>query len=117
MTSRESISLRKKHLIAHRQEWKCNQCGSHLPPEFDIDHVRALCDGGANSMDNLQALCKACHGTKTHMDMIRLEDRRREERTGRSKYFEPYSIYYTPHGAPKSEAAKRYFEKFKRKSK
>lgn len=112
---RESLSIRKKHLVAHRQQWKCNQCGDHLPPEFDIDHVKAICDGGANSLDNLQALCKACHGEKTHMDMIRLEDRRKEIRTGHSKYFTPYSSYKVEHKQP-DESIVAYFEKFRRKS-
>jgi hypothetical protein len=33
--------------------------------KFDIDHIRALSNGGTNEKSNLQPLCKACHMVKT----------------------------------------------------
>jgi len=32
---------------------------------YEIDHIVELADGGSNSEDNLQALCRSCHGVKT----------------------------------------------------
>jgi len=34
-------------------------------PSEHVDHIIALRAGGANSMDNLQALCASCHSKKT----------------------------------------------------
>ena len=31
----------------------------------EIDHIIELADGGSNTLDNLQPLCKPCHATKT----------------------------------------------------
>jgi hypothetical protein len=36
---------------------------------FQIDHNVALCLGGGNEKENLQALCPCCHSAKTHQDM------------------------------------------------
>ena len=32
---------------------------------FEIDHIKALANGGTNDINNLQILCKGCHYTKT----------------------------------------------------
>ena len=45
-------------------------CKALLDPRaLDIDHIRSLHDGGKNSPDNLQALCKNCHGLKTFEEL------------------------------------------------
>lgn len=72
--------------IAYRQGYACKQCGKFpIPPTFQLDHIVRLADGGADDVDNLQALCVECHAMKT-----------RSETTGRapvvcrqmfSKYF------------------------------
>lgn len=31
----------------------------------DVDHIKALKDGGTNNLDNLRSLCHACHSMKT----------------------------------------------------
>ena len=49
---------------------KCQGCSKPIGlGEFEIDHIRPLANGG-NSTDpsNLQALCKACHKDKTHIE-------------------------------------------------
>jgi hypothetical protein len=33
--------------------------------KYEIDHIKPLASGGTNQIDNLQALCKACHQDKT----------------------------------------------------
>lgn len=52
--------------IRDRYGWRCANCGSYDNVEFD--HVKPLSEGGANTVDNLQLLCKSCNirkGTRT----------------------------------------------------
>ena len=35
----------------------------------ELDHVVALVNGGDNSEDNYQGLCKSCHADKTRTDL------------------------------------------------
>jgi hypothetical protein len=42
----------------------CQRAG-RVTVATDCDHIRALADGGTDAPDNLQALCKRCHGIKT----------------------------------------------------
>jgi hypothetical protein len=37
---------------------------------WDIDHVIPLALGGRDQADNLQVLCAACHGGKTHREDV-----------------------------------------------
>jgi predicted restriction endonuclease len=59
----------KKH-IAAQQQWRCADCLSLLPATYEVDHIKPLYQGGNNSMANLQALCRNCHGKKTLLDRI-----------------------------------------------
>ena len=54
-----------KRWVAAQQDWKCGHCKNKLPASFEIDHIKALCNGGTNNRDNLVALCRNCHGEKT----------------------------------------------------
>lgn len=49
-----------------RDDWKCVVCGSSGP--LELDHARALMNGGDNSLDNLHTLCHDCHVAKTRLD-------------------------------------------------
>lgn len=53
--------------VASLQNFKCNICNCDLDTsrDFDVDHAIPLANGGRNTLDNLQALCKECHKTKT----------------------------------------------------
>jgi len=65
-----SRSLRVE--IAYRQEYKCNMCGLFpIPPNFEVDHIDELQDGGADVSENLQALCPGCHAEKTRLNRLR----------------------------------------------
>ena len=47
-----------------RDGWRCCRCGR--PGRLEVDHLKPLIDGGAPyHLDNLQALCRACHHAKT----------------------------------------------------
>ena len=50
----------------------CQRCGQLiLPSEAIRDHVINLRAGGSDTEDNVQLLCLACHGAKTHAESQR----------------------------------------------
>ena len=58
--------------IAYRQEYKCRFCGLFpIPPNFEVDHIIELQDGGADVSENFQALCPGCHAEKTRLNRLR----------------------------------------------
>jgi len=59
------VSETKKKYVAANQGWKCSQCGKQLSAWFEVDHKRPLHDGGDNTIHNLRALCRECHGEVT----------------------------------------------------
>ena len=48
----------------------CNKCKKQLPAWFEVDHKMRLEYGGSNHVDNLEALCRDCHGRKTAMENL-----------------------------------------------
>lgn len=65
---KRSVSETKKKYIASQQNWKCGKCGCQLPAWFEVDHKIRLEHGGDNHINNLEALCRNCHGEKTAME-------------------------------------------------
>ena len=58
--------------IAYRQRYQCNKCGLFpIPPNFEVDHIIELQDGGQDVASNLQALCPGCHAEKTRLNRLR----------------------------------------------
>ena len=75
----DSPSNKTNSLITMRSEWKklqpilsplvikqanhkCSKCGSSK--SLTIDHIKAIANGGDNSLANLQVLCKSCNSKK-----------------------------------------------------
>ncbi len=46
---------------------------------YDIDHIEEYCISQDNSMDNLQALCKCCHGYKTKQFLSKHKKRKKKK--------------------------------------
>tara|TARA_B100001778_G_scaffold200932_1_gene165908 strand:- start:3 stop:599 length:597 start_codon:yes stop_codon:yes gene_type:complete len=69
-TTKRSVSETKKKFVAANQDWKCKHCNNQLSAWFEIDHVKKLEYGGSNNIDNLEALCRECHGKKTGMENL-----------------------------------------------
>ena len=67
-TRKVSESLKKQ--IASDQQWLCKSCKKLLDYTYEIDHVIPLFKGGSNDKHNLQALCRSCHGIKTHHENL-----------------------------------------------
>lgn len=68
--TKRSVSETKKKYVASEQGWRCKHCSIQLPAWFEVDHVIKLEYGGSNSIDNLEALCRDCHGKKTAMENL-----------------------------------------------
>jgi len=48
-----------------RQSWLCTACEQPLQAYLiDVDHIVPRCEGGSNSISNLQLLCTRCHRHK-----------------------------------------------------
>ncbi len=63
----------KRHLTAKQKQWvinrdgrRCIICGSKK--QLEVDHKRAIMNGGSNAPENLGTLCDDCHTLKTRMD-------------------------------------------------
>ena len=57
--------------LAYRQQYKCNSCDNILPPNFEVDHIQRLDEGGQDILENLQCLCPTCHSNKTRLERLR----------------------------------------------
>ena len=55
---------RLKEQVKESQNWRCNICGAGAVP-LEVDHKLALYLGGTDAKENLQALCRECHASKT----------------------------------------------------
>jgi hypothetical protein len=69
-STKRSVSETKKKYVAANQNWHCKHCKKQLPAWFEVDHVIKLEYGGSNDIDNLEALCRECHGKKTAMENL-----------------------------------------------
>ena len=65
------VSDQLKKIVASQQHWNCKKCKNILDATYEVDHILALEDGGNNHIQNLQALCRNCHGKKTMEDNIK----------------------------------------------
>jgi 5-methylcytosine-specific restriction enzyme A len=66
ITGRIKFTKEFKEMVLEKSKKKCAGCKCCLKAKkYDIDHIRPLANGGTNQIDNLQALCKACHQDKT----------------------------------------------------
>ena len=64
-STNRSVSGTKKKFVAARQQWRCASCQNMLDHTYEVDHIQELQYGGTNHVDNLEALCRNCHGQKT----------------------------------------------------
>lgn len=88
--------------LAYRQQYKCAHCKILLPPDFEVDHVTALEDGGQDIASNLQCLCVACHSTKTRLNRLRKHNLfAAEAEHEHAKYTRP--VQYESEGAQEEE--------------
>lgn len=68
--TKRSVSETKKKFVASNQNWQCAHCQCKLPAWFEVDHKVRLEHGGDNHINNLEALCRDCHGKKTSIESM-----------------------------------------------
>ena len=68
---KRKLSRSMRTELAYRQQYKCRMCQILLPPDFEVDHIKALEDGGEDIASNLQCLCVPCHKKKTRLNRLR----------------------------------------------
>ena len=71
-THKRNVSESKKKFIASNQRWRCSHCNTLLDNTYEVDHIIALYKGGTNELNNLEALCRNCHGKKTFREKMGL---------------------------------------------
>jgi len=67
---KRNVGESMKKMVASNQQWKCKKCGEMLNATYEIDHLIPLYKGGGNNYENLEALCRNCHGLKTMNDKL-----------------------------------------------
>lgn len=67
---REHISKRTRFEIFKRDQFTCQYCGDHPPKVIlHIDHIVAVANGGASSIDNLVTACDGCNLGKSDVPL------------------------------------------------
>lgn len=62
MPNRSKVSRTIRKRVLHRDEYRCQKCGSSK--NLTIDHILPRAEGGGNEMKNLQILCQQCNWAK-----------------------------------------------------
>lgn len=70
LTGRPWRRLRDR--IMRRDCYLCQSCkrAGRVTVATECDHIRPVADGGTDAPENLQALCKRCHGIKTALEGV-----------------------------------------------
>lgn len=70
ITGRRLQAWRKAKWVEHP---RCAHCGAlqELQGRWHLDHVRPLCEGGSDQLENMQVLCIPCHDTKSEAERLR----------------------------------------------
>jgi len=63
---RKSFSRKRRDIIHQENDGACQVCGH--TGYLEVEHRRALMNGGGNERENLGSLCDSCHNEKTRMD-------------------------------------------------
>ena len=75
---KRDVSGSQRKRVLRRDGYRCVVCGS--TQDLEVDHRRALQNGGDNRLSNLATLCHECHVIKTKMDGSLRRKRERNQR-------------------------------------
>ena len=113
---KRALSRSMRIEIAYRQSYQCNVCRLFpIPPNFEVDHIVELQDGGEDVAANLQALCPACHAEKTRLNRLRKHKLFRQEAQAAYAAFVPPpdvpAAFVPPPDVPEEQVFSKYFSK------
>lgn len=60
-TPRRAMTKKRRVEVALKSDGRCARCGDKLKADFEADHIISLFLGGADEIENLEALCYDCH--------------------------------------------------------
>ena len=60
---KRGLDLKAKQAAMRRDKYICQVCKRAVAR--DVDHIEPLAWGGADTIDNMQAICQPCHAKKT----------------------------------------------------
>lgn len=92
-------------MCANTCKWKCDLNGKKLKAgQYEFDHIVEYSRGGQTTLDNLQLLCRNCHGIKTHKFMKKKTYKKFEDavppevpkpkKLRNFRNYEPDTLYY-----------------------
>ena len=67
-TARKRVTPFVAKSVGAKYKWRCAMCGELLGPDFEVDHIVPLSEGGSNDIANLQCLHKKCHLLKSSFE-------------------------------------------------
>jgi len=59
---KSELRIKRKRINIKKRRGKCAECGNNK--DLTIHHKIPLCNGGDESTENLEVLCKKCHNKK-----------------------------------------------------
>lgn len=64
---------RKRDAVMARDLYLCQPCraAGRIRQAEEVDHVVPQAEGGTDGLENLQAICRECHGAKTKAEAAR----------------------------------------------
>jgi 5-methylcytosine-specific restriction endonuclease McrA len=67
---RKRLTKRQRHEIYKKTGGRCAYCGLPLRiNEMCVDHIKPLCQGGADSPENMLPACRSCNSYKSSCDL------------------------------------------------
>ena len=60
--------------------WRCDKCGA--AKGLEVDHIKAIRDGGDDVEGNLQVLCRQCHKEKSKAEALAGRHERMRQASG-----------------------------------
>jgi hypothetical protein len=69
-SDRKPISAKTRYEVLRRDSYTCQACGAKAPNvTLQVDHIKAVANGGGDGLDNLRAVCVTCNLGKSDTEV------------------------------------------------